>query len=98
MYFLSVYFSQFPFNKEQVRVLLFRECDWRGRRLLFDSSAIEPINGAQTTPLQTPTPQHINLSVNGKSAIKHDKVHIEYCDGVPYKVTLERKANKFCVI
>jgi hypothetical protein len=33
--------SPFPFNKEQVRVLLFRECDWRGRRLLFDSSAIE---------------------------------------------------------
>lgn len=36
--------SPFSFNKDQVRVLLFRECDWRGRRLLFDSSAIEKSN------------------------------------------------------
>ncbi|XP_046392980.1 folliculin-interacting protein 2 [Ischnura elegans] len=30
----------FIFNREQVRVLLFRECDWRGRKLLFDSNVI----------------------------------------------------------
>ncbi|XP_071455408.1 folliculin-interacting protein 2 [Hetaerina americana] len=30
----------FVFNREQVRVLLFRECDWRGRKLLFDSSMV----------------------------------------------------------
>lgn len=27
-------------NPDQVRLLLFKECDWRGRKLLFDSSAI----------------------------------------------------------
>lgn len=30
-----------PFNADQVRVLLYRECDLQGRRLLFDSSAIQ---------------------------------------------------------
>ncbi|XP_039293844.1 folliculin-interacting protein 1 isoform X2 [Nilaparvata lugens] len=29
----------FDFELDQVRVLLFRECDWRGRKLLFDSAA-----------------------------------------------------------
>lgn len=36
--------SLFPFSSEQVRVLLFRECDWNGRRLLFDSNAVEKVN------------------------------------------------------
>ncbi|XP_052750513.1 folliculin-interacting protein 2 isoform X2 [Galleria mellonella] len=30
-------------NKEQVRLLLFKECDWRGRKLLFDSSSIDKV-------------------------------------------------------
>ncbi|KAM3961556.1 LOW QUALITY PROTEIN: folliculin-interacting protein 2 [Aphomia sociella] len=30
-------------NQEQVRLLLFKECDWRGRKLLFDSSTIDKI-------------------------------------------------------
>ncbi|GLG93997.1 CLUMA_CG009771, isoform A [Gryllus bimaculatus] len=30
----------FNFSREQVRLLLFRECDARGRKLLFDSSAV----------------------------------------------------------
>lgn len=30
-------------NPEQVRLLLFKECDWKGRKLLFDSSAIEKV-------------------------------------------------------
>ncbi|CAG9784898.1 unnamed protein product [Diatraea saccharalis] len=30
-------------NSEQVRLLLFKECDWRGRKLLFDSSTIEKV-------------------------------------------------------
>ncbi|KAI5636381.1 folliculin-interacting protein middle domain-containing protein [Phthorimaea operculella] len=28
---------------EQVRLLLFKECDWRGRKLLFDSATIERV-------------------------------------------------------
>lgn len=30
-------------NPEQVRLLLFKEYDWRGRKLLFDSSAIQKV-------------------------------------------------------
>ncbi|XP_049866320.1 folliculin-interacting protein 2 isoform X2 [Pectinophora gossypiella] len=30
-------------TKEQVRLLLFKECDWRGRKILFDSSTIERV-------------------------------------------------------
>ncbi|KAH9644919.1 hypothetical protein HF086_014407 [Spodoptera exigua] len=30
-------------NPEQVRLLLFKECDWRGRKLLFDSAAIQKV-------------------------------------------------------
>lgn len=44
--------SIFPFSKEQVRVLIFRECDWNGRRVLFDSSAVRevsPIPGKETS-------------------------------------------------
>lgn len=33
----------FDFNKDQVRVLLFRECEHRGRKLLFDSKAVKKI-------------------------------------------------------
>ncbi|KAK3930070.1 Folliculin-interacting protein 2 [Frankliniella fusca] len=33
----------FDFNKDQVRVLLFRECERRGRKLLFDSKAVKKI-------------------------------------------------------
>ncbi|XP_046664895.1 folliculin-interacting protein 2 isoform X2 [Homalodisca vitripennis] len=30
-------------EKNEVRVLLFRECDWRGRKLLFDSTSVEKV-------------------------------------------------------
>ncbi|XP_022903971.2 folliculin-interacting protein 2 isoform X2 [Onthophagus taurus] len=33
----------FHFNNEQVRVVLFRECDFRGRKLLFDSQAVDKV-------------------------------------------------------
>lgn len=38
-----------------MRILLFRECDWRGRRLLFDSSAIELVTTTTTTSTTTNT-------------------------------------------
>lgn len=37
----SVSWKPFSFNKDQVRVILFRECDWRGRKLLFDSETVQ---------------------------------------------------------
>ncbi|XP_075970832.1 folliculin-interacting protein 2 isoform X2 [Anticarsia gemmatalis] len=36
-------FRSCQINPEQVRLLLFKECDWRGRKLLFDSSAIQKV-------------------------------------------------------
>lgn len=33
----------FAFNAEQVRLVLFRECDFRGRKLLFDSHSIKKV-------------------------------------------------------
>lgn len=52
-YFSFFFCSPFPFSNDQVRVLLYRECDWRGKRLLFDSSAIECINNSTTTTSST---------------------------------------------
>ncbi|XP_034484251.1 uncharacterized protein LOC117789247 [Drosophila innubila] len=37
------YLSQFPFDASQVRVLLYREDDSHGRRLLFDSHALQKV-------------------------------------------------------
>ncbi|CAG9799424.1 unnamed protein product [Chironomus riparius] len=75
--------SQFPFSKDQVRILLFRECDWRGRRLLFDSSAIEPV----TTPIQSQQQTALNTAATQTkpSPLKLDKNNIEYYEGKPYK-------------
>uniref|UniRef100_A0A182Q5F1 UDENN FNIP1/2-type domain-containing protein n=1 Tax=Anopheles farauti TaxID=69004 RepID=A0A182Q5F1_9DIPT len=36
--------GQFPFNADQVRILVFKECDLRGRKLLFDSSTLEKVS------------------------------------------------------
>ncbi|KAG8227722.1 hypothetical protein J437_LFUL008004 [Ladona fulva] len=38
----------YDFNKEQVRVLLFRECDWRGRKLLFDSQSFQKLSNEKS--------------------------------------------------
>ncbi|KAK6641852.1 hypothetical protein RUM44_013570 [Polyplax serrata] len=40
---LSLKSSDLHISKEQIRFLLFRECDRRGRKLLFDSNAVEKI-------------------------------------------------------
>ncbi|XP_014220956.1 folliculin-interacting protein 2 isoform X2 [Trichogramma pretiosum] len=46
-----------PTQQDRVRILLFRECEWRGRKLLFDSVALEkrqqqrrcPCNGGSSS-------------------------------------------------
>ena len=85
--------SQFPFSKDQVRILLFRECDWRGRRLLFDSSAIEPVT---TTPIQSQQQTVLNTSATQTkpSPLKLDKNNIEYYEGKPYKVCVLNASKK----
>uniref|UniRef100_A0A1A9Z8V7 UDENN FNIP1/2-type domain-containing protein n=1 Tax=Glossina pallidipes TaxID=7398 RepID=A0A1A9Z8V7_GLOPL len=46
------YLTQFPFDTSQVRVLVYRECDSRGRRLLFDSRALEKIYSTEENVLR----------------------------------------------
>ncbi|XP_052893669.1 uncharacterized protein LOC128301308 [Anopheles moucheti] len=36
--------GQFPFSADQVRILVFKECDIRGRQLLFDSRTVEKVS------------------------------------------------------
>jgi len=78
--------SQFPFSKDQVRILLFRECDWRGRRLLFDSRAIEPVTTTPTQSQQQHTVLNTSTTQTKSSPLKLDKNNIEYYEGKPYKV------------
>lgn len=52
--------GQFPFTTDQVRVVLFRECDIRGRKLLFDSSAVEKIPDGQTAAAASTSYASIN--------------------------------------
>lgn len=60
----------FAFNKEKVRVVLFRECDFRGRKLLFDSTAIEVVQIDKT--------RSNSLSANNKPNRSFVEVHTGY--------------------
>ncbi|XP_031635388.1 folliculin-interacting protein 2 isoform X2 [Contarinia nasturtii] len=68
--------SLFPFSDDQVRVLLFRECDWSGRRLLFDSGAVQKVS--------IPVNQ-TNNDKNGKTTNDKSESFIEICNGYGYK-------------
>lgn len=74
--FLSIC-SQFPFSNEQVRILLYRECDWRGRRLLFDSTAVQKDNVSASGP------NNLHTTPNCKKYSNY----IDTIDGVSYRYT-----------
>ncbi|XP_055911447.1 folliculin-interacting protein 2 [Eupeodes corollae] len=87
------YISQFPFDAGQVRVLLFRECDSRGRRLLFDSNALQKVT-LKDFEIRLSTAHKIideNISVNsdinsGKHQFKsQSNGYVEAADGCLYK-------------
>lgn len=93
--FKKFFSSQFPFNKEQVRILLFRECDWRGRRLLFDSSAIEPVTTTSIPNNSQQTQQGQNsCGTPLKPCAPPKNSNIEYCDGKQYKVSFILRDKK----
>lgn len=71
-------------------MILFRECDWRGRRLLFDSSAFEVAGTQQSNQPNTGNSNTI------KPPLKHEKNqhNVEYFDGVSYKVAFFMKLFK----
>lgn len=77
--------SIFPFSDEQVRVLLFRECDWSGRRLLFDSNAVKKMNDCSTDQSTTSKNQNANLSNStNRNGTNSSKTFIEICNGYGY--------------
>lgn len=47
-------FTTFSVERDQVRVMLFRECDWRGRKLLFDSASVQKVTIDSQTPVPRP--------------------------------------------
>uniref|UniRef100_A0A1Q3EZQ1 UDENN FNIP1/2-type domain-containing protein n=1 Tax=Culex tarsalis TaxID=7177 RepID=A0A1Q3EZQ1_CULTA len=71
--------GQFPFTTDQIRVILFRECDIRGRKLLFDSSAVERIPDGPSASSATATSHpssaaHHNKSIPQAQKCDHCKV------------------------
>lgn len=85
-FFFSFICSIFPFSGEQVRVLLFRECDWTGRRLLFDSSAVQKVSISETNQSNTTTnDQNGKLpNSNVKDGGNSSRAFIEICNGYGY--------------
>ncbi|KAG1714296.1 Folliculin-interacting protein 2 [Nymphon striatum] len=49
------------FNMDQIRVLFFRECDRRGRKLLFDSKSIKVIPPHDSSPQSSPSRRYIRI-------------------------------------
>lgn len=79
--------GQFPFTTDQIRVILFRECDIRGKKLLFDSSAVERIpDGPSSTGSGSATAtSYASSSVHHKSipqAQKCDHCKVLYQVGI----------------
>lgn len=74
--FFRLFSRKFPFSNKQVRILLFRECDLRGKKLLFDSIGIQ--NVAQHNPGNA---QKNRTSCSSTSSSIN---HIELSDGYLY--------------
>lgn len=71
-----------------MRVVLFRECDWTGRRLLFDSSAVQKVclttnNATQATKLSASSslPSTASAESNGSHSARS---YIDICNGYGY--------------
>lgn len=78
--FLLFSWKPFNFSKEQVRVLLFRECDWRGRKLLFDSNAVQKVS------LENQPCSKLKFGSRQKSENKKTDAFVEVTNGYGYQV------------
>lgn len=64
---------------------MFRECDWTGRRLLFDSSAVQKVSIAETNQSNTANGQNGKLpNSNDKDGVNSSRAFIEICNGYGY--------------
>lgn len=71
----------FNFSKDQVRILLLRECERRGRKLLFDSRAVRKI--------VLPTPLQCGKARKGVKTeeVKRPETFVEITNGFGYQYT-----------
>lgn len=85
---MFLFCSLFPFSGEQVRVLLFRECDWTGRRLLFDSSAVQkinkPLNNQQSTTSKKQSNKEQLPNSCDNDGTDPPRTYIDICNGYGY--------------
>lgn len=67
-------------------MLIFRECDWSGRRLLFDSNDVQKMNTCSNSP-PTDTPNTQNgkrTNSTNKTGTNSSQTFIEICNGYGY--------------
>lgn len=83
----------FTFSKDQVQVVLFRECDFRGRKLLFDSHAIRKVS--LHTVNNNETSEHISSEKKVPEVL--DK-YAEKTNGYGYVVTYKPSLYLFALI
>lgn len=80
---------QFPFAADKVRVVLFRECDIRGRKLLFDSSAVEKIPDGPASTTATASCGTTNYKTLPQTQkCDHCKIMYQVCLPQRFKVVM----------
>ncbi|XP_076349047.1 folliculin-interacting protein 2-like isoform X2 [Tachypleus tridentatus] len=62
-------------GSKQVRALLFRECDWRGRKLLFDSSSVRKLSQQEPNSFHTQKKNKINCKILGLNPASQSKIN-----------------------
>lgn len=68
-----------------MRVLLYRECDWTGRRLLFDSSAVQKVSITSNDPSTISSNQSGKLpNASSKDGTNPSRSYIDICNGYGY--------------
>lgn len=68
-----------------MRVLLYRECDWTGRRLLFDSSAVQKVSITSNDLSTISSNQSGKLpSASSKDGTNPSRSYIDICNGYGY--------------
>lgn len=67
----------FTFAVEQVQVAVFRECDFRGRKLLFDSKSVERVSSDTKN----------NVKNERKSSCEQSSEFVEITNGFGYSVS-----------
>lgn len=84
----------FEFCKGQVQVILFRECDFRGRRLLFDSNSIKkiPINNQTEESTEEPkTEKYVEVSNGFGYLVSRRKPNTTY--PLPFRFPVHQTSN-----